>query len=428
MEGAPSAGLPRPQSVEDLVGGLWKLGRTPSEAEFTQFLSASGAHQAGGAGQGDTPTMAGAAAAATLGMHRVASIDLLRKMILNQQAVMSQAQAAASASVAEHAGLAGVPLAGGASACRAAVPRAAPPRAAAPPRCLAQPDAAARRHAAPLLAPTALPVVFPPVLPDWGKVLAGRAAEAAAAAGASAPPSAGKAKAPAPAKVKESARAKAAKERAAAAAAELAAAEDDDEDDDPDGEEYDEADVLKSMGKGPFTAEEIRRQRRCGADALTPDQLADPRGGSVAARRARAVRAAASHALPAHARGARRRGASHAAHRLTRRCPGCVFASARARARAPFFASPRLARSCSMLSNRESARRSRRRKLEHVHTLQGQARCRGRAARTVPRPLLSRLRPTLKRARRTRESAFSRQAHPRPHRARPPLARAHARR
>jgi len=74
------------------------------------------------------------------------------------------------------------------------------------------------------------------------------------------------------------------RERASAAKASRAAEEDEEGEEE---EEMDEGEVLKSMGKGPFTAEEIRRQRR-------------------------------------------------------------------------------------MLSNRESARRSRRRKLEHVHTLQSQ--------------------------------------------------------
>ena len=104
--------MERTDSLQDLVGNLWRLGRTPSEAEFTQFLAAGGAAAQQG-GEGDSPH--------ALGMHRVASIDLLRKMILNQQAVMSQAQAAQAAS-AELAAASGL----GASAwsgCRAASAR-----------------------------------------------------------------------------------------------------------------------------------------------------------------------------------------------------------------------------------------------------------------------------------------------------------------
>ena len=114
----PSAGLTRPQSVEDLVGGLWKLGRTPSEAEFTQFLAAGGAAGGGAGGpDGESPTMQ-----AAMGLHRVASIDLLRKMILNQQAAMTQAQAVVNAeqaqALAAASGLAGVPLAGASASPR----------------------------------------------------------------------------------------------------------------------------------------------------------------------------------------------------------------------------------------------------------------------------------------------------------------------
>ena len=61
--------------MEDLVTGLFgptasfsRLGRSPSEAEFAAFLS-----------MGALPEGEGA------GLHRVASIDLLRRMILNQQ-------------------------------------------------------------------------------------------------------------------------------------------------------------------------------------------------------------------------------------------------------------------------------------------------------------------------------------------------------
>ena len=78
--------MERNDSLQDLVGNLWKLGRTPSEAEF-QLLT----------GLETESPLAGA------GMHRVASIDILRKMLLNQQAAqaLSHAQAAATATAAE---------------------------------------------------------------------------------------------------------------------------------------------------------------------------------------------------------------------------------------------------------------------------------------------------------------------------------------
>jgi len=107
--------------------------------------------------------------------------------------------------------------------------------------------------------------VLPSVLPDWHAVLSGRAATAHA----SAPPPAALAKAATPprssraaaaAQPKESARARAARERAAAA---KAAREEEEEDGEQEEEEMDEGEVLRSMGKGPHSAEEIRRQRRC---------------------------------------------------------------------------------------------------------------------------------------------------------------------
>ena len=74
--------MARPASMEDLVTGLFgptasfsRLGRSPSEAEFAQFLSMGQLAE----GEGN------------LGMHRVASIDLLRRLIMNQQAAMAQA-------------------------------------------------------------------------------------------------------------------------------------------------------------------------------------------------------------------------------------------------------------------------------------------------------------------------------------------------
>lgn len=86
--------MERTASVEDMVGNLWRLGRTPSQAEFEQFFSniaqvgsqqnlAAAAQAAATANKGaDT----GDAAAAAAGIPRVASIDLLRKMMMNQAA------------------------------------------------------------------------------------------------------------------------------------------------------------------------------------------------------------------------------------------------------------------------------------------------------------------------------------------------------
>ena len=84
--------LERTASVEDMVGNLWRLGRTPSQAEFEQFFSniaqagsqqnlAAAAQAAATANQG---AEAGDAEAAP-GIPRVASIDLLRKMMMNHQ-------------------------------------------------------------------------------------------------------------------------------------------------------------------------------------------------------------------------------------------------------------------------------------------------------------------------------------------------------
>ena len=105
-------GLPRPASVEDLAlqyfgagAGGFRLGRSPSEAEFTAFLN-SGAMSV----EGESPSM---------GMHRVASIDMLRRLIMTQQAVMASAEGGVVSHEAQHAlaaaaGLGGVALAGGA--------------------------------------------------------------------------------------------------------------------------------------------------------------------------------------------------------------------------------------------------------------------------------------------------------------------------
>jgi len=83
--------LERTASVEDMVGNLWRLGRTPSQAEFEQFFSniaqagsqqnlTAAAQAAATANQG-----AEAGAEAAPGIPRVASIVLLRKMMMNHQ-------------------------------------------------------------------------------------------------------------------------------------------------------------------------------------------------------------------------------------------------------------------------------------------------------------------------------------------------------
>jgi len=86
--------MERTASVEDMVGNLWRLGRTPSQAEFETFFSniaqvgsqgnlmaQAAAAQAAQAAQPETN---GTDAAAS-GIPRVASIDLLRKMIMQGQ-------------------------------------------------------------------------------------------------------------------------------------------------------------------------------------------------------------------------------------------------------------------------------------------------------------------------------------------------------
>lgn len=93
--------IERTASVEDMVGNLWRLGRTPSQAEFEQFFSniaqvgshqnlAAVAAQAQAAGVANGGVVGGVSgedlsnAAGSMGIPRVASIDLLRKMIMNQ--------------------------------------------------------------------------------------------------------------------------------------------------------------------------------------------------------------------------------------------------------------------------------------------------------------------------------------------------------
>lgn len=115
----PRMELPRNDSLDNLVGNIWKLGRTPSESEFA-FLT--------GASLDESPMASGGGAGnplgASLGMHRVASIDILRKMLLNQHTALTQAQAAATVTAAAEV-LAGPPpgsLGGGTQAPVAAAP------------------------------------------------------------------------------------------------------------------------------------------------------------------------------------------------------------------------------------------------------------------------------------------------------------------
>ena len=131
--------------------------------------------------------------------------------------------------------------------------------------------------AAPLVGPAAVSGVLPPVLPDWGKVLRGAATESVVPLVPGTlpvlPPQPGgsgkKGAKPAPVKT-ESARARAAREKREAAAADKAARGEQSLDDDfgdgetgQEDEEMDEEELRKAMAKGGFTAEEVRRQRRC---------------------------------------------------------------------------------------------------------------------------------------------------------------------
>ena len=82
--------LERTASVEDMVGNLWRLGRTPSQAEFEQFFSniaQAGSQHLRRAAQAAATANQGAEAGAEAapGIPRVASIDLLRKMTMNHQ-------------------------------------------------------------------------------------------------------------------------------------------------------------------------------------------------------------------------------------------------------------------------------------------------------------------------------------------------------
>jgi hypothetical protein len=81
-----------------MVGNLWRLGRTPSQAEFEMFFSnianvgsqqnlAAATMAQAQAGFPTAATALGEATNAEGGIPRVASIDFLRKLIMNQQAM-----------------------------------------------------------------------------------------------------------------------------------------------------------------------------------------------------------------------------------------------------------------------------------------------------------------------------------------------------
>ena len=107
--------MERTASVEDMVGNLWKLGRTPSQAEFEQFFSniaqvgsqqnlAAAAQAAATANNGATNGDAGVA-----GIPRVASIDLLRKTMMNQPQVPAQRRGPTVPNMMPHMGTLGMP-------------------------------------------------------------------------------------------------------------------------------------------------------------------------------------------------------------------------------------------------------------------------------------------------------------------------------
>lgn len=245
-----SAGDPRltpvafPPIYFVLPGNIWKLGRTPSEAEF-QLLSGAGLEtESPMAAAGGNPL------GASLGMHRVASIDILRKMLLNQHTALTQAQAAATVTAAAEvlgapAGQAGLVASGTAPVAGAARPATQHPRGTVPCRRGASELPVADASLALALAGGA-PFTIPPAtnLPDWGKVLAGsRAAEGSA--GTSSGGARGQ-------KRKESARVK------SKAAAKKAKSPQLTEDDDMSEGSGEEGHNFKNL-----SVEEQRRQRRC---------------------------------------------------------------------------------------------------------------------------------------------------------------------
>mmetsp|Transcript_10692 Transcript_10692/g.65928 ORF Transcript_10692/g.65928 Transcript_10692/m.65928 type:complete len:272 (-) Transcript_10692:1695-2510(-) len=74
--------MDRKHSVEDIVGGLWKLGRTDSEQQFQDFLSRipSSSLMPNEYGGQDAPY--GNVEGGSGGLNRVASIDFLRRLIM----------------------------------------------------------------------------------------------------------------------------------------------------------------------------------------------------------------------------------------------------------------------------------------------------------------------------------------------------------
>lgn len=74
--------MDRKNSVEDIVGGLWRLGRTDSEQQFQDFLSRipSTSAMPPDFGVQEGTYMGGEG---NIGLNRVASIDLLRRLIMS---------------------------------------------------------------------------------------------------------------------------------------------------------------------------------------------------------------------------------------------------------------------------------------------------------------------------------------------------------
>lgn len=183
---------------------------------------------------------------ASLGMHRVASIDILRKMLLTQHTALTQSQAAATVTAAAE-----VLGAGATIAAPVAVPVASVALPAGARRARAHGSAHAALETPALTARARLAGAAPPAfglqpasnLPDWGKVLAGsRAGEGSA--GTSSAGGRGT-------KRKESARVK------SKAAAKKVKSPVNSEDDDMSGMSGEEGPNFKNL-----SVEEQRRQRR----------------------------------------------------------------------------------------------------------------------------------------------------------------------
>jgi len=80
--GRAIAAMDRKHSVEDIVGGLWKLGRTDSEQQFQEFLSRIPSTSLMPNEYGGQEAPYGAVEGGGGGLNRVASIDFLRRLIM----------------------------------------------------------------------------------------------------------------------------------------------------------------------------------------------------------------------------------------------------------------------------------------------------------------------------------------------------------